>query len=334
VASVIAPLARDLVHQYRADRVHVTSGWRFGPHFDLRARSGRDCPIDWERVAAALADGAHRHPGPPELSDDEEYLRTATVLGQIESVPPPYLPRQPHGHTELVVSDPPPWAGRLGELRAQGLARLLPAVTATAATEPEGALLAQVAEGFLALADSHPHGMRFGTFSFRSHAEAFFHWAGPAANYRAVFERRLGKDRAVLEELVRRIHAGCPSALGAQWRNALNECLADLSDQVTEADLDQAVPVDAGPARRAVGSSAFHAAVAASGVIAAPPAWFAGYRFTINLFYQLLPALDVSPVRRFYLCHAIAECVDAVVGESWQTRLAALEARATLEPAR
>ncbi|MDQ1400769.1 MAG: hypothetical protein QOK20_2701, partial [Acidimicrobiaceae bacterium] len=74
------------------------------------------------------------------------------------------------------------------------------------------------------------------------------------------------------------------------------------------------------------GQSAFHAAVAASGVIDESPQWFAGYRLTINLFYELLPALDISPVRRFYLCHAIAQCVDAVFGETWETRLAAVEA--------
>ena len=40
----------------------------------------------------------------------------------------------------------------------------------------------------MALAASHPHGLRFGAFSFRSHAEAFFHWAAPAADYRTLFE--------------------------------------------------------------------------------------------------------------------------------------------------
>jgi hypothetical protein len=183
-----------------------------------------------------------------------------------------------------------------------------------------------VAEAFLALADTHPHGLRFGTFSFRSHAEAFFHWAGPAADYRGAFETRMGKDRAVLEELVRRIRDAAPSPPAAAWAGAFHECMADFAGQVTDEDLERATPVTWGPDRQVEGPSPFHAAVAASGVIDHPPAWFAAYRLTINLFYRLLPALDISPVRRFYLCHAIAESVDAVFGETWQSRLAAVEA--------
>ncbi len=106
--------------------------------------------------------------------------------------------------------------------------------------------------------------------------------------------------------------------------------MAEFEGRVTDADIDRvtAGPGAAGPggpARRSPGRSDFHTAVDASGVIDEPPAWFAGYRLTINLFYQLLPALDVSPVRRFYLCHAVAETVDAVYGETWKSRLAAVQ---------
>ncbi len=330
LASVVAAVAQDLRLQ-GAVQVHVVTGWRFGPHFDLRASGGGPGgPIDWAPVAQDLADGASRFPAIPDAAGHKEYLRTAALLGRIESVPPPYLPLRPHGHIELLPADPSPvWQGRLGILRATGLAHLLAPLTDAARSEAEGALLARVAEAFLALAASHPHGVRFGTFSFRSHAEAFFHWAGPGADYRASFQRRMERDRAVLEELVGRVRDACPSDPARQWQHAFHRALADFTDQVTDADLDRAAPA-VGPASRGVtgaaGASAFHRAVAASGVIDQPPAWFAGYRLLINLFYQLLPALDISPVRRFYLCHAIAETVDAVFGESWQDRLAAIEA--------
>ncbi len=250
------------------------------------------------------------------------------MLGRIEAVPGPYLPRRAHGETELLAADTPPVGhGPLKALRAQGLARLLAPLIQAAGTESDGALLARVAEAFLALADSHPHGVRFGTFSLRSHAEAFFHWAGPSADYRAAFQTRWEKDRAVLEELVSRVRDDCPSAPARAWQHAFHACLADFRDLVTDEDLDGAAPDgDGSRIRRTPDTSAFHAAVAASGVIDTPPAWFAGYRLTINLFYQLLPALDVSPVRRFYLCHAIAESVDVVFAESWQSRLAAVAA--------
>ncbi|MDQ1420655.1 MAG: hypothetical protein QOJ52_2617 [Acidimicrobiaceae bacterium] len=341
LAAVIAPLARELADRPEPPaRIHLATGWRFGPHFDLRADARPGHPVDWQAIGGALAEGAA---GFPIGVSEAEYLRTATLLGRIEAVPPPYLPRHPHGHTELLAPDDSPvWQGRLGLLRARGLAHLLAPLIDAAGAGSEGAVLARVAEAFLALAATHPHGLRFGTFSFRSHAEAFFHWAAPAADYRTAFDNRMGKDRAVLEELVRRIRDGRPGAPAAEWQRAFHACMSEFAGQVTDHDLDRAAPPGAAPSRPREdrredrrenpregpreGQSAFHAAVAASGVIDESPQWFAGYRLTINLFYELLPALDISPVRRFYLCHAIAQCVDAVFGETWETRLAAVEA--------
>ncbi len=169
----------------------------------MRADPPASGPIDWDGVARALAEGAHDRPAPAVAVSDEEYLRAATLLGQMEAVPPPYLPRGPHGATELLpaATEAPTCGGPWRALHA-GLAHLLAPLTETAGLESEGALLARVAEAFVALAATHPHGVRFGTFSFRSHAEAFFHWAGPAANYRSSFDDRMGKDRVVLDELV------------------------------------------------------------------------------------------------------------------------------------
>jgi hypothetical protein len=304
-----------------AERIRLATGWCFGPHLDLRADAPSSAhPIDWEGVADALMEGATHYPK-SDISD-EEYLRSATMLGQIEAVPPPYLPRLPHGHIELLA---PAQASPLGNLSATGMAHLMAPLLATAGAASDGNLLARVAEAFLAMADTHPHGLRFGAFSLRSHAEAFFHWAGPAADYRSSFETRRETDRATLEELVGRVRDGAASDSAAGWGCAFRACGADFAGRVTTKDIDRATPLDAGPARRVDGRSGFHAAVANSGVIDTPPEWFAGYRLVINLFYQLLPALDVSPIQRFYLCHALAETVDDVYDESWQTRLAAIE---------
>ena len=67
--------------------------------------------------------------------------------------------------------------------------------------------------------------------------------------------------------------------------------------------------------------SAFHQAVDESGVVDDPSQWFAAYRLLINLFYHQLPLLTVSPLQRYYMCYAVAETVDEVLGESWQVRL-------------
>jgi hypothetical protein len=316
VATVMGPLSRALVTAGAATQVHLATGWRFGPHLELRAAGCT--PTDWDAVAGALAEGARNFPCPSTADSEARYLRSAVALGRIEAVPPPYLPCRPHGHTETVTLR----GGPLERLRGLGGAQLLPPLVDAAAAPSDSAVLSRVAEALLALADTHPHGMRFGTFSLRSHAEAFFHWAGPAAPYRAEFDARMGRDRPVLEAMVHRQRDGATPAAAMAWRQAFQACQADFQGRVTAADLVSG-PVADGPSG-ARGASPFHAAVAASGVIDETPEWFDAYRLTINLFYELLPALDVSPIQRFYLCYAIAQSVDDVFGESWQERLAAV----------
>lgn len=323
VATVIAPIASSLAADFAASGIHLSTGWRFGPHFDVRAEASPVRPIDWDGVAQALSAGAALFP-PSTPIEEAEYLRSAAMLGQIEEIPPPYLPRLPHGHTEFL----PARHGTLDSLRAIGLSHLREPLTQAAQAGSDGAALAQVAEAFVALADTHPHGIRFGTFSFRSHAEAFFHWAGTTADYRSSFDNRMGKDRAVLEELVRRARDGGQSAQADAWRTAFNCCQADFAGRVSDQDLERNAPTT----RRNENQSEFHAAVNASGVIDQPPSWFAAYRLTINLFYEVLPALDVSPIRRFYLCHAIAQSVDTVFGETWQSRLDAVASLMAVSP--
>ena len=323
IARVVAPLCGALAQEVGATRIHLSTGWHFGPHLDLRAEPTAGRPLEWGAVAGSLAAGASQYQ--PEVAcSDAEYLKVATALGRIEGVPPPYLPRQPHGHIELLA----PHNDRLATLQQIGRAHLLDPLLATAGASGDRVSLAQVAEAFLALADSHPYGVRFGTFSLRSHAEAFFHWTGRDADCRGAFAARLGKDHAVLEELVRRVQAGRLSDGAAAWAQAFHRCQADFAGQVTDDDLDR--PVVGTP--RPAGRSPFHDAVDASGVLATTPAWFAGFRLTINLFYQLLPALDVSPAQRFYLCYALAETVDEVYQESWQSRLAAVASMMAAAP--
>ena len=315
LATVLGPRARGL-----AGPPYLRSGWLGGPHFDLRATGPSGPGGEWADIAAALAEGASCYPAPD--ASESAYRRQAAVLGRFEAVPPPYPPLRPHGSTEMLE----PEAGRWVDVEAAVLALMLPPLLRTAEIDGDGALLAGVAGAFLALADSHPHGLRFGTFSLRSHAEAFFQWAGPKADYRTSFTARMGKEHAVLEELVLRAHAGGADGPAAEWRQAFGACMAAFSGQVTEDALDRPGPTF-GSLRRAEVLSPFHVAMANSGVIDEPPAWFAAYRLTINLFYQLLPALDISPVRRFYLCYALAETVDQVFDETWQDRLAAVQAQ-------
>jgi hypothetical protein len=63
--------------------------------------------------------------------------------------------------------------------------------------------------------------------------------------------------------------------------------------------------------------------MAASMLDTEPSPFFAPYRMLTNLFYQQLPLLTVSPLQRYYMCHAIAETVDELLGQTWDDRLVA-----------
>ncbi|RSS52880.1 hypothetical protein EF912_19055 [Streptomyces sp. WAC07061] len=331
-ADRLVPLVRELRTEHGAPVVYLERGWLHGPHVDVVARPGPFGPLPWKALASRAA-------APPaggrEPLTERAYLAQARELGRLEQVDPPYLPMAPHGTVRLVPAAQahPGWPERVRPLRELALSRMTAPVVhclESLARDP-GSALVRMAEAFAALAGAHPYGVPHGTFSFRSHAEAFFHWAGPGKDPRAAFGRRLDAERAVLRPVVERALTGGESATAAQWRAALSygcglfEASA-VHGETTPALLDSLAGAqpDAGPdAGRATARSAFHTAVADAGVTDTGAPWFLAYRLVINLFYRQLPLFGVSPMMRYYLCHAVAETVDEITGVTWQERLAA-----------
>ncbi|MEU0967526.1 hypothetical protein ABZ357_19600 [Streptomyces sp. NPDC005917] len=194
----------------------------------------------------------------------------------------------------------------------------------------------RLAEAFVALGDSYVLGLAHGAFSFRSHAEALLAWAAPSKDMRPAFATRLAKEASVLRTVVEQRLAGEVGAAAAGWRTAFAYATGALDSAVMEGRLTPAMldAVTASVDNTAMGppaapevvpqgkhpDTAFHRATAASGVIDNPPPWFAAYRMLINLFYQQLPLLTVSPIQRYYMCYALAETIDEVLGETWQER--------------
>jgi hypothetical protein len=189
----------------------------------------------------------------------------------------------------------------------------------------------------LALADSYAAGIGHGAFSFRSHAEAFLAWARPAQNVRPAFEQRLRRDAPLLRPLVEQRLAGTVSPQAAGWRTAfaygagtLDNAVAAgkitmnmldaLTDGLDQTAMGPPTAPDSGPTGD-LPDTDFHRTVRGAGSSDQAIAWFVGYRVLLNLFYQQLPLLTVSPLQRYYTCYAIAELVDEVLGESWQDRL-------------
>ncbi|MEU1316178.1 hypothetical protein [Streptomyces tibetensis] len=332
LARRVLPLVDELTQRHGAVHVRLQQGWLHGPHVELTAYRGRRGPLPWQQIA----DGWDAGPADAERAlTKRAYLDQARALGRMERVAPPYLPLREHG-TAWPLTDgerTAPWPGVLGELREYALARLLGPVRRTVASladAPQEAL-ERAAEAFVAVAEAHPYGAAYGAFSFRSHAEAFFNstaessgsQSARAQSPRAAFAHRLEGDRTRLEAVVRLALEGGETPTASAWRGAIAYCAGLFESAAVRGDVDAADLAElAGPhddGGRA--PSPFHQAVAAADAVDGGAAWFTGYRTVINLFYRQLPLLGVSPLQRFYLCHAIAECIDGVLGETWQQRL-------------
>ncbi len=340
LAESVLPAVRYLRHTERIGVVNLRRGWLHGTHLEMIARSDDGRPVPWPHVLALLSpveeDGAS-------AQTEEAYLARARELGRLEQIPEPYLPIQPHGTFEWIAnSDLRPWPGPVQALKERALTRLLDSIAVT--LEPgeqaplgDSARLDAVAEIMLATADAHPLRIPYGTFSFRSHAEAFLNWTRAVYDPRPEFERRLAADRPVLRALVERMLAGDDTVSSAAWRRTASYCMglfdsAVLSGSLTAETLDEingrpggALPENMGPPGAPdakPNKSEFHAMVDRAGVNDRPPGWFTSYRLLLNLLYLQLPLLGVSPKQRYYVCWAIAETVDEVTGESWRDRLA------------
>jgi hypothetical protein len=294
----------------------------------------RGATLPWDAVAALLDAG----PLDAEKQQTEEaYLAQAREFGRLERVAPPYLPMRPHGHVErLGPADTAPWPEPLNALRDLALSRMsrpLLAVLAESAANPAAAPT-RVVEAMVALAAAHHSGIPYGVFSLRSHAEAFLAWAAPRKDARPAFERRRQGDAPLLRALVEKTMADDAGPWSARWRQAFAYCMGAFDSAVAQGTLTLRALEDreGGFDARTMGppgqedvsgnrGSDFHTRVNASGAVADPSEWFASYRLLINLFYQQLLLLDVSPLHRYYLCYAIAETVDEVLGDSWHDRL-------------
>lgn len=337
LARHVVPVARALVAQ-GAPAVQLRRGWLHGPYVDILALTTPGLPgPDWAEVAARLDAGPL---DPPRALTEEQYLAQAREFGRLEAVPPPYLPLREHGAVERVErtagSSAEPRLDPFRTVVAGALAKPLLSMIEAIAADPRSAT-ARLAEAFAALADTHALGLAYGVFSPRSHVEAFLAWAAPTKDVRPVFEERYARDRQRLRTVVEQRVSGEVSPAAAEWRTAFAYCAGalenavaagtltlDLLDSAT-AGLDKSEMGPPGAVRTvpqgAQPDSDFHRAVDASGVVADPSKWFAAFRLLTNLFYEQLPLLTVSPMQRYYMCFAIAETVDAVLGVSWQERL-------------
>ncbi len=336
---VMVPVIREMQAE-GSPQVWFRRGWLHGPHVDLVAQDAPGQPRSWPELAQRL----HLPPADPERAlTPQGYLAQAREFGRLEAIAGPYLPFADHGAIRyLTAADLRPTKDPVSALpeRQAVLAALCFPILDTIdqlAQEPRQGSV-RLVEAFIALADSYFLGLAHGSFSYRSHAEAFFAWSAPSADVRPQFAQRLAQEAEHLRPIIEQRLAGEVSPLAAKWRvafgyasGALDAAVARgaLTTEMVDAVMAAVDATGMGPSPAPEQSAPsgtmpdtdFHRTVAAAGRLENPPPWFAAYRVLINLFYQQLPLLTVSPLQRYYTCYAVAELVDEVLGETWQQRL-------------
>lgn len=347
----VVPAARALREDRAAGPVLLRRGWLNGPHVELSTlgaprpgsahrRSG--ATPDWARVTALLDAGPADVPG---AMADDEYLDRARELGRLERVPPPYLPLHPHGHVELVRADLDGLGARPGGTTwpepLASVRRAVQAVLSGATLHSVESLAAHPAQDvrhvtrvLLALGDVHPAGLANGSVSFRSHAEAFLSWSAPRVDVRPVFEARRQTQLSWLRPAVEDVLSHGDAAQACAWTVPLARAAGLLDATVITGVLDLArldglapghdratMGPPGGDGRVTTGPSDFHRAVSAAGVEEQASDFFAAYRVLVNLTYEQLTLLSVSAMQRYYLCFAVAQTVDDVLGTTWSERL-------------
>jgi hypothetical protein len=331
LAGAVSPVVRGL-HDAGVPLLRLRRGWLGGPHVDVLA--ARPPTEGWAAVTDALAPG----PRPSDGMTPQAYLDQARALGALENVPPPYLPFRDHGTTEVLdagdVALRNTRLDALGDVAVVEAGLCVPVLdTVDAVVGDPSTATAVLAEAFAALGDTHYLGIGHSAFAFRSHLEAFLARCRPeqAHQLRERFAERRQQDGATVRRVVEDRLAGRVGPVAGAWRTAFAYGAGTLDRAAARGELDLEMldrqvrddAVAGRPSRYGNGypETPFHRAVAASGSIDAPDPWFAAYRLLVNVFYRQLPLLGVAPLTRYYLCSAVAEAVDEVLGESWEQRL-------------
>ncbi|MFJ5231447.1 hypothetical protein ACIQBJ_16300 [Kitasatospora sp. NPDC088391] len=332
LSGTVLPLLGEVGAAHALPVAFCTRGWDGGSHLALHlAGPGLDRGVVdglSRRLAAAVA----ARPAP--TWSGAEYAAAAERNRALEGGAG-FRPRpEPHGTVEVeqVPDDGPLAAPRrtyrtelAGVLRA-ALSPAPGADTDAASGAVPGGVDGLVTGLLAATAAVYPGGLRLGSLSLRSHAEAFLAGRPDGEQVREHFDRAYRQHRAGLLRLVA-TGLESPAALpghgpAARTYAALRTAghAADVRLLTAPRQRDLPRPQHgAGPEPDA--ASEFHLTLRRAGFWDAPPEGFREYRVLVNWLYESLPLLDVRPTTRYLCCHLLACAVDEFLGESWQQRL-------------
>ncbi|MFE4518166.1 hypothetical protein ACFRMQ_28740 [Kitasatospora sp. NPDC056783] len=313
LSETVLPLLGELRTAHTLPVAYCGRGWDGGSHLAVHL-AGPDLERTVvEDLSRRLAEAAAAHPA--DTWTEAEYTAVAERNSRLEGRTG-YRPRPaPHGTVSIETA---PDEGPLAERRRAyhtGMAEVLgeALVPGRARSQAGGLGLGLLA----ATAAVYPGGLRFGSLSLRSHAEAFFAGRPDGEQLRQRFDQAYRQNRAAALELV---GTGLRSASSLPGNRLAERTYAQLRTAEHAADVRLLTapgqrPGQPGPA------SEFHATLRRFDFWENPPEGFDEFRVLINWLYEALPLLDVQPTTRYFSCHLIACAVDEFLGESWQQRI-------------
>lgn len=335
--------------RYGVERMFVLPHWKFGPHVDLVIHADPDCfhLALYPEAKAILEDWLRAHPSPTTI-DPAAYEELSRRVAVFEIEPGPYLPllknnsvrTVPYAHARSLVL---PVIGRSKEQVLSESLDLLTALYRHNAEDKDAVFLTLFAM-LAATAHTPQGGMAAGYMSMRSHADYFFaiHDVSGALRQRfdAVEARRGGELEAIVRAVADKRLDQLPlapalRAIVGDWMAIIHaaqerhqaivaEHYEELASQTRHIDMARQMERDdpsdfreriAGRKVSEIGD-AFLNTEAGRARLRRPE--FLTYRLTVNLYYALLPILEVTPVQKYLLCHLLANTVERVFGRSWR----------------
>ncbi|MER5546328.1 hypothetical protein ABT072_28675 [Streptomyces sp. NPDC002589] len=314
LARAVLPTLNELRREGGHQAAFVTRHWDGGSHLALHCGYG-PLPADATgRVAeraAALGESGRTWSTEEYQSRRAEFERAE---GRTARHPAPF----PHGTVRVErESDPTPLDAVRHRLLTGLTDVLWNQVTLGGDARLGPGLVLQL---MLAAGAVYPGGLRFGSLSYRSHAEAYL---AASPDEPALRERFDGAYRQRAEALGRLVAGALADPASLAGHRAFTQAYARL----TEPDLDTPVSTLLDAADRTTPTpqdgqvSAFHTVLREGGFHRRPPVGFLPFRVLVNWLYDILPVLDVSAADRYLYCYCIARAVDERLGEAWQDRL-------------
>lgn len=354
---VLGPVAQAIdiaKRKYGIRHIYFAPHWKFGPHINLVMKCDSNIYVTQvlPELQGIIEAWIAQNPSSVVI-DAADYEETSRKIGAFELDAGPYLPMLEDNTVESVPYVRPrtilvPEVADSKELMHSECSGLVLALFALKDRDRDAfflslhAMLAATAQTFVA-------GVAEGYMSMRSHADYFFAVHDPKGELRAQFDgidRKRGTDldRVTLAAVEGRFSdTGLPAEFVEvleSWGSVL-QGMASRSRRIVESNYEQLVsqgdafvdmanrmrediPADfyervfSNPQVSEIGKAFMNTDAGRKALVNAD---FLAYRINVNLFYTLLPVLEVAPIQKFLMCHLLSNSVERLYRQDWRQKV-------------